>query len=134
MPLFDSQPAEESSVLIVEDDEVTLEFLSYLFSREGFAVDVARDGRQALDRIASRRPPNFVVLDLMVPYFSGFEILRAIRQRPQWENVPTLILSSKTLEKDIVRALDTGANDYLTKPFKPDELLARLRRFRRNVS
>jgi len=131
MPLFDTRSAEESTVLIVEDDEVTLEFLSYLFTREGFAVEVARDGRQALDRIATREPPHFVLLDLMVPYSNGFEILRAIRTQPEWRNVHALVLSGKTLEKDIVRAFDIGASDYLTKPFKPDELLARLRRFRR---
>lgn len=118
--------------MIVEDDEVTLDFLSYLFTREGFTVDIARDGKQALDRIAIQEPPDFVLLDLMVPYSNGFEILRAIRGRPEWRNVHTLVLSGKSLEKDIVRAFDTGASDYLTKPFKPDELLARLRRFRRS--
>jgi len=132
--MTNSNPAGEKSVLVVEDDEVTLEFLSYLFTREGFTVEVARDGRQALDRIASKEPPHFVLLDLMVPYFSGFEILRAIRGRPEWRNVHALVLSGKSQEKDIVRALDTGANDYVTKPFKPEELLARFRRLRRDSS
>ena len=131
--ILNSRLAEETSVLIVEDDEVTLEFLSYLFTREGYTVDIARDGRQALDRIATQSPPHFVLLDLMVPYSNGFEILRAIRSRPEWRNVHTLVLSGKSLEKDIVRAFDTGASDYVTKPFKPDELLVRMRRFRRSA-
>ena len=131
--ILNSRLAEETSVLIVEDDEVTLEFLSYLFTREGFTVHTARDGRQALDRIATQSPPHFVLLDLMVPYSNGFEILRAIRSRPEWRDVHALVLSGKSLEKDIVRAFDIGASDYLTKPFKPDELLVRMRRFRRSV-
>jgi DNA-binding response OmpR family regulator len=70
-----------------------------------------------------------VLLDVMLPYIDGFEVVALIRARPGWENVPIVMLTAKNTEPDIVRALDAGASDYIVKPFQPNELLARVRRY-----
>ena len=78
--------------------------------------------------MASGSPPAFVILDVMLPYASGFDLLATIRKSPAWAKVPVLMLTAKSREADVVRALDGGANDYVTKPFQPAELKARIRR------
>lgn len=120
-------------VLVVEDEEDIAYILRFLFQREGFAVDHAADGREALARLAGD-PPHAVVLDIMLPYHDGIEIVERLRAQPGWRSVPVLMLTAKAREADIVRALDLGADDYVTKPFQPDEVLARLRRLMRRVA
>ncbi len=79
----------------------------------------------------SDKVPDLVLLDIMLPYHDGLEILARLRAQPEWEDVPVIMLTAKSREANIVRALEVGADDYVTKPFQPDELLARLRRFLR---
>jgi DNA-binding response OmpR family regulator len=117
------------TAVVVEDDEIVVMLLESMLSRSGFAVQTARDGRQAinlLDTLAS--PPALVLLDVMLPYVDGFELIGKIRGHITWHEVPIIMLTSKSQEQSIVRALDHGANDYLVKPFRPGELLARIRR------
>lgn len=114
--------------MVVEDDDQIAYLLRFILEREGFKVELAGDGRiaqQLLERIA---PPSLVMLDVMLPYVDGYQLLSMVRARPGWERVPVLMLTAKSQEKDIVRALDSGAADYLVKPFKPDELRARIKR------
>jgi two-component system alkaline phosphatase synthesis response regulator PhoP len=121
-------PAERTAV-VVEDDQIIVTLLEHLLSRRGFNVRIALDGRQAtdfMDTLAS--PPSLVLLDVMLPYLDGFEIIKRIREHATWNQVPIIMLTSKSQEQNIVRALDYGANDYLVKPFRPEELLARIRR------
>jgi DNA-binding response OmpR family regulator len=73
--------------------------------------------------------PDLVLLDVMLPYVDGFEIVGLIRAQPEWRDTPVIMLTAKNTERDTVRALDAGANDFVIKPFQPQELLARLRRF-----
>jgi DNA-binding response OmpR family regulator len=120
-------------VLVVEDEEDIAYILRFLFQREGFAVEHAADGREALARL-SQPPPHAVVLDIMLPYHDGIEIVERMRAQPGWGDVPVLMLTAKAREVDIVRALDLGADDYVTKPFQPDEVLARLRRLLRRTA
>ena len=115
-------------VLIVEDNEDISYLLSFLLKREGFEVEQAPDGHAAATRIARNDPPNAVLLDVMLPYTDGFELLHRIRTSHGWETVPVLMLTAKTQEGEIVKALEAGANDYVSKPFQPQEVLARLRR------
>lgn len=118
------------NVLIIEDDEHIAGLLKFLLERHGFATKVADNGRTALELIATAEtPPGLVLLDVMLPYHDGFELMRTIRQQPGWAQVPVIMLTAKNMERDIVRAFDAGANDYIVKPFQPTELLARLRRF-----
>jgi DNA-binding response OmpR family regulator len=122
-----------SPVLVVEDDDATLHILRFLLTREGYHVLAAEDGRKASEYIARESPPNLVLLDMMLPYVDGFQLIRQMRGREDgWRKVPIVVLTSASREKDVARALDLGATDYLVKPFKAEELLARLRRCLRN--
>lgn len=127
MPETRSAPA---SVLIVEDDELTASLLKFLLERERYTVHLAVDGRAGLDYIEQHAPTSIVLMDVMLPYLDGFELLRALRANAQWQATRVIMLSAKSQGSDIARALDAGADDYLIKPFKPEELFARIRRYR----
>jgi DNA-binding response OmpR family regulator len=116
------------TALVVEDDDQIVHILRFILEREGFEVSAALDGRTAEALIGKLAPPALVTLDIMLPHADGFELLARIRAKPGWEAVPVVLLTARSQEKDIVRALDAGANDYLVKPFKPDEFRARVRR------
>ena len=118
----------QPAALIVEDDDQIAFLLRFILEREGFQVHYAADGRQARQLIDTLPPPAIVTLDVMLPYADGFQLLSEIRGKPGWQALPVLMLTSKSQEKDIVRALESGANDYVVKPFKPEELRARVRR------
>jgi DNA-binding response OmpR family regulator len=115
-------------LLIVEDDVHMAYLLGYLAEKERFAVESIADGRQALERIKRGDAADLVLLDVMLPYTDGFELLEHLRAHEAWKQVPVIILTSRTREHDAVRALGLGADDYLTKPFSPAELVARIRR------
>lgn len=115
-------------VLIVEDDPSIAQLLEFMMRREGFASQTCRDGRAAEQRILDAAPPPaLVVMDVMLPYTDGFELLALIRRQPLWQSVPVLMLSAKSQEHDIVRAIDAGSAGYVVKPFQPQELMARVR-------
>ena len=114
--------------LVVEDNEHVAYMLKFMLERAGYDVILAANGRDALTAIENIEPVDAILLDLMLPYVSGFQIIIDIRQNHDWQYVPIVVLSGKVLEEDIIEALDLGANDYVTKPFRPEELLARLRR------
>jgi heavy metal response regulator len=111
-------------VLVVEDEEKVASFLRRGLEAEGYAVEIARDGEIALSR-AMADQYDAVILDVMLPKRDGFSVLRELRQRGS--PVPVLLLTARSAVEDKVAALDTGADDYLTKPFDFAELLARLR-------
>jgi DNA-binding response OmpR family regulator len=119
----------QASVLVVEDDENIAYLLKFMLEREQYRVALARDGRKAKEFIEAQSPPHIALLDVMLPFVDGFELIRLIRGSIAWRSVPILMLSAKTQEQDVVRALDAGANDYVQKPFAPNELLARVRRY-----
>ena len=102
--------------------------LGYLAEKERFDVETIADGRKAVERIDAGPAADLVLLDVMLPYLDGFELLEKLRANPAWKQVPVIILTSRTREHDAVRALGLGADDYLTKPFSPAELVARIRR------
>jgi DNA-binding response OmpR family regulator len=115
-------------LLIVEDDAHMAYLLAYLAEKEGFVVEHVADGKSAVERIERGDAVELVMLDVMLPYTDGFELLARLRAHPAWQKVPVIILTSRTREHDAVRALGLGADDYLTKPFSPAELVARIRR------
>ncbi len=118
------------TVMVIEDDEHIGMLLELLLVRHGYEVRRAVDGNQAAHMIAdSEQVPSLILLDVMLPFRDGFELMRVIRARDGWNAVPVIMLTAKTMERDIVRAFDAGANDYIVKPFQPSELMARLRRF-----
>jgi DNA-binding response OmpR family regulator len=114
--------------LVVEDNEHVAYMLQFLLERAGYDVILAPNGRDAQAAIQNIEPVDIILLDLMLPYISGYQLITEIRDNHDWQYTPIVVLSGKVLEDDIVRALDLGANDYVTKPFRPEELLARLRR------
>jgi two-component system alkaline phosphatase synthesis response regulator PhoP len=114
-------------ILIVEDDQSCAELLQYVLQRAGFQVDIAEDGIKAQKLISSTfDPPSLVILGLILPYIDGYQLLQQIRKSAGWSKLPVIVLSSKTQERDIVRAFELGASDYVTKPFQLGELVARI--------
>lgn len=114
--------------MVVEDDDQIAYLLRFILQREGYRVELVNDGRSAMALIGSIEPPALAMLDVMLPHVDGYQLLAAIRGLEAWRDVPVLMLTAKSQEKDIVRALDSGADDYLVKPFKPEELRARIKR------
>ena len=125
-------PNEQASsplVLVVEDDDHIAQVLRFMLERQGNRVTHLADGRVASAHIASAaEAPALILLDVMLPYLDGFELVALVRARPDWNAVPILMLTAKNTERDTVRALDAGANDFVSKPFEPNALLARVRR------
>ncbi|HUB11756.1 MAG TPA: phosphate regulon transcriptional regulator PhoB [Acetobacteraceae bacterium] len=113
-------------VLVVEDEAPLVTMLRYNLEKQGFRVEEATDGQEALTRIAET-PPDLVLLDWMLPVVSGIEVCRQIRRRPATRDLPVIMVTARTEDQDAVRALNTGADDYITKPFSIDSLLARMR-------
>jgi two-component system, OmpR family, phosphate regulon response regulator PhoB len=113
-------------VLIVADEAALVTMLRYNLEREGFAVCAASDGEEALVQIAERKP-DVVLLDWMLPLVSGIEVCRQIRRAPASRSLPIVMLTARGEEGDRVRGLNSGADDYVVKPFSPAELIARLR-------
>ena len=119
----------KQTILVVEDDEQIAYLLEFMLNREGFQIVRAADGQRAVELVSGAEPPaSLVLLDVMLPYLDGFQVINHIRQAERWCEVPILMLTSKSREHDVIRALDAGANDYVTKPFQPGEIMARIRR------
>lgn len=114
-----------ADMLLVEDDAALAELLIWHFNREEFEVRHTPDGEEAL-LLAQESPPDLVILDWMVEGLSGIEVCRRLRRMPSTANVPIIMLTARGEEEDRVRGLETGADDYVTKPFSPRELVARV--------
>jgi two-component system, OmpR family, alkaline phosphatase synthesis response regulator PhoP len=117
-----------ASILIIEDDESIAELLRFMVERDGHEAVLLADGGAARQHILTMPPPALVLLDAMLPYRDGLALLADMRASDSWKAVPVIMLTAKSLERDIVRALEAGASDYVIKPFQPQELMARVRR------
>jgi two-component system phosphate regulon response regulator PhoB len=117
--------AAKGKILLVEDDRPLVELLSYHFEREDFEVASTPDGEEALI-LAREGPPDLVILDWMLEGVSGIEVCRRLRRMSETANVPIIMLTARGEEADRIRGLETGADDYVTKPFSPRELVARV--------
>jgi two-component system phosphate regulon response regulator PhoB len=113
-------------ILVVEDEDSLATLLQYNLQKEGYDVALAGDGEEAL-LLVDERLPDLIVLDWMLPKVSGIEVCRRLRQRNETRNVPIIMLTARGEESDRVRGLDTGADDYVVKPFSMTELTARIR-------
>ena len=120
--------SDNKTALVIEDDPNISYLINFLLEKNGFSVISALDGKEAMSLIDTNNPPQIVVLDIMLPFFDGFELLAHLRAKPNWKEVPVLMLTAKSQDNDITRAMDAGANDFLVKPFQPMELLTRVKK------
>ncbi len=112
-------------VLLVEDERDIAALVAFHLTREGYRVRTAGGGEEALEALAVERA-DIVVLDLMLPGFSGFDVLQEMRRRPEWADIPVVVLTARREEADRIKGLELGADDYVTKPFSPRELVLRV--------
>jgi len=119
-------------ILLVEDDRALAELLVYNLEREDFEVEATGDGEDAM-LLAQEKAPDLVLLDWMIEGISGLEVCRRLRRLPATANVPIIMLTARGEEADRIRGLETGADDYITKPFSPRELVARVQAVLRRV-
>lgn len=117
---------EGKRVLLIEDEPNIIEAVRFILSRDGWAVDTHSDGATAMAAV-SRRLPDIIILDAMLPNRSGFEILRDLRDQPETADVPVLMLTARGQAKDRERAEEAGVSHYMTKPFSNAEVLERVR-------
>src|ERR687890_1712044 len=115
----------KGKLLLVEDDKALAELLVWHFERQEFEVRRTADGEEAL-LLAEEAVPDIVILDWMIEGVSGLEVCRRLRRKPATANVPIIMLTARGEESDRIRGLETGADDYVTKPFSPGELIARV--------
>lgn len=118
----------KNKILLVEDEEDTAHLLKTVLEREGFSVIRARDGRQATAMIETIQPPSLILLDLVVPYVSGSELMKIIRQHSDWQHIPIIVVSADSYEPDIERALLGGATAYVMKQTGAEGVLHEVRR------
>ena len=119
-------------ILVVEDEDALSTLLQYNLEKDGYEVAIASDGEDALTQVAEQAP-DLVILDWMLPKVSGIEVCRRLRQRTETRNVPIIMLTARGEETDRIRGLDTGADDYVIKPFAMTELSARIRAVLRRI-
>jgi len=122
----------KTRVLLVEDDENITELVRYNLERAGFLIDCIADGEEGLYH-ASEETPDVILLDWMLPNLSGLEICRQLRRNASTQNVPIIMLTARADEPDRIRGLETGADDYIVKPFSPKELIVRIQAVLRRV-
>lgn len=113
-------------ILVVEDEEDIQELIRYNLAKEGYQVDTVTSGEEALRAVADSLP-HCVILDLMLPGANGLEVCKALKNNPKTMNVPVMMVTAKSEEADVIIGLELGADDYITKPFSPKVLVARLR-------
>ncbi|MGE5301621.1 MAG: response regulator [Acidobacteriota bacterium] len=123
----------QEKILVVDDEPDIVELVAYNLKKEGFIVSSSYDGEEALAKIREEKF-DFIILDLMLPGMPGMEICRVLRNDPKTRNLPVIMLTAKGEEVDKILGLEVGADDYITKPFSPRELLARIRAVMRRTS
>lgn len=115
-------------ILIAEDDEFLLKALDFKLSKDGYDVIKAKDGREVKQVLDAGNIPDIIVTDIMMPYFTGLEVISYVRKNFQEKPIPIIALSAVGLEKTILEAFSMGADDFITKPFSPNELLIRIKK------
>lgn len=121
------------TILIAEDDEEIRQLLTFKLEANGFAVATVEDGRSCLDYLRrADELPAMVVLDVMMPKVDGFQVLERIREDDSLADLPVLMLTARSREADVVEGFERGATDYVTKPFSPNEVIARIERMARS--
>lgn len=123
---MEHQTISRKKIMIVDDEPYVIRSLSFVLRKEGYQVETAINGLDALERLKSSKP-DLLFLDLQLPLIDGFEVCRQIKSDPELQDIYIILLTAKGQDTDRTKGLSAGANEYLTKPFSPKELLARLR-------
>jgi len=113
-------------IMIVEDDPDICEILSFNLEQEGYDIEIFHNGQKAMDSL-QEIPPDIILLDLMLPGLNGLEFTRAIRKDEELKNLPIIMITARSEEMDVLHGLEQGADDYITKPFRPKEVIARVK-------
>ena len=124
--------AHKENILIVEDEKDIVRMLEYNLGKEGFKTASALNGKDAIT-LAQRERPNLILLDLMLPGIDGLEVCKSLKSNTRTSSIPIIILTAKSQESDIIVGLELGADDYVTKPFSPRELIARIKAVLRRI-
>jgi DNA-binding response OmpR family regulator len=122
------EPEVMQSVLVAEDERNIATSLRFLMQQAGFEVRIAPDGPSVLE-LVEEKLPDLVLLDLMIPGFDGFEVLKRLREKPAWRHLPVFVISAKGRDIDRQKAFDLGAKDFVTKPYSTRELVKRVKKF-----
>jgi DNA-binding response OmpR family regulator len=118
---------EMKKILVIEDNELLLKMNEFILKKNGFEVTTAKTGKEAIDAL-NTKSFNLIITDLMLPYANGFEIIDRIRQNKEQNHVPVIIISAVVNEETVMAGFESGADDYIKKPFTPGELLSRVMR------
>ncbi len=121
-----------TKILVCDDERHIVRLIQVNLERQGYTVTTAFDGKEGLEKIRTEKP-DLVVLDVMMPYMDGFEVLKTIRREPETESLPVIMLTAKAQDKDVFEGYHYGADMYLTKPFNPMELVAFVKRITENT-
>ncbi len=114
-------------ILIVEDDLFQIKLLRFKLVKDGYQVDYATNGLEALEKLKNNKY-DLILCDIMMPGMDGFLFIKKIKEHPRWKDIPLIFLTARTDEPSIVKGLELGADDYLTKPFSPQELSVRIKK------
>jgi len=114
-------------IVLAEDEPQIARLVEFKLKKEGYEVTWKPNGEEALEAIRKEKP-DLILLDIMMPVMDGYEVLRRIREDENLKSIPVVMLTARAQEKDVVKGIDSGAEDYITKPFHPAELLARVKR------
>ena len=120
--------ADKPAVLVVEDDDQVAYLIQFILEQDGYRVQRAADGRAAQQIITGMAPPALVTLDITLPHMQGDELIVLIKSQPGWEQVPVLMVTAKPKDKDMAWAIKSGAQGYIVKPFKPEQLREQVRK------
>ena len=121
-----------TKILVCDDERHIVRLIQVNLERQGYQVTTAFDGKEGLEKIRSEKP-DLVVLDVMMPYMDGFEVLKSLRREPETEAIPVIMLTAKAQDKDVFEGYHYGADMYLTKPFNPMELVTFVKRIMDNT-
>jgi two-component system, OmpR family, response regulator MtrA len=121
-----TEPDGTPKILVADDEEDVRELVAYRLTRSGYLVIGAGDGQEAFE-LATEHAPDLMVLDVMMPKLDGYELTRRVRAEASLRSIPVILLTARSQESDVDRGFEVGADDYLRKPFNPDELVARVR-------
>ena len=114
-------------IVLAEDEPQIARLIEFKLKKEGYDVTWRENGEEALQAIKAEKP-NLILLDVMMPVMDGYEVLRRLKEDENLKSIPVIMLTARAQEKDVVKGIDMGAEDYITKPFHPAELLARVKR------